>query len=148
MTRNCNENYYELIGSIVAFPDSAATFSRPFNMERKSDAPSFSVTDRQKKTIPMKPRSGEVKETFSRSVAGESYEVTVTWEVEQVDGEVYALLESLKEEANHLIVKTFPDNGLFVRAVPEGYSFEYAENDGTLSCELVIRNMTGAQRML
>lgn len=147
MTRNCNENYYELIGSIVAFPDSSATFLRPFNMEKKSDAPSYTVTDAQKKLIPMKPKSGELRETFSRSVAGESYEVSVTWEIELVDKDVYILLERLKEEANHLIVKTFPDNELFVRAVPEGYSFQYEEGNGVLSCELSIKNMTGAQRM-
>ena len=31
---NCSENYYELIGSIEAYPDDAVTFGRPYNLDK------------------------------------------------------------------------------------------------------------------
>jgi len=60
---NCSENYYELIGSIEAYPDDAVTFSRPFNIEKKSDKPDFSVSGDRKISIQMKPKSGSLKES-------------------------------------------------------------------------------------
>lgn len=144
---NCNENYYELIGSIEAYNESAMTFNRPFNIECKSMAPSFTPLPDRKKIIPMKRKSGRLKETSSVSVQGESYEVVVDWEVEDVTSETFALLESLKTETNHLIVRSFPDGEMFVRSISGAHSFEYLENDGILHCKLTIRNVTGAQRI-
>lgn len=148
MSRNCNETYYELIGSIVAFPNSAATFTKPFNMEKKSDRPSYTVSESAKVEIPIKKKSGGMTESVSSTVAGERYEVTVTWEIENVDNEAYTILEGLKRETNSLILKTFPDNDMFVRAVEDAYLFEYWEDDGVLSCKAVMQNITGVQRML
>lgn len=145
---NCSENYYELIGSIEAYPDDAVTFSRPFNIEKKSDKPDFSVSGDRKISIQMKPKSGSLKESAETSVAGDSYEVTVSWEVERVTQETYLQLETLKNSTNHLIVRTFGDGEMFVRAVSDGYEFQYEESDGVISCTLTIRNVTGAQRVV
>lgn len=145
---NCSENYYELIGSIEAYPDDAVTFSRPFNIEKKSDKPDFSVSGDSKISIQMKPKSGSLKESAETSVAGDSYEVTVSWEVERVTQETYLQLETLKNSTNHLIVRTFGDGEMFVRAVSDGYEFQYEEGDGVISCTLTIRNVTGAQRVV
>lgn len=145
---NCSENYYELIGSIEAYPDDAVTFSRPFNIEKKSDKPDFSVSGDRKISIQMKPKSGSLKESAEASVAGDSYEVTVSWEVERVTQETYLQLETLKNSTNHLIVRTFGDGEMFVRAVSDGYEFQYEEGDGVISCTLTIRNVTGAQRVV
>lgn len=145
---NCSENYYELIGSIEAYPDDAVTFSRPFNIEKKSDKPDFSVSGDRKISIQMKPKSGSLKESAETSVAGDSYEVTVSWEVEMVTQETYLQLETLKNRTNHLIVRTFGDGEMFVRAVSDGYEFQYEEDDGVISCTLTIRNVTGAQRVV
>lgn len=145
---NCSENYYELIGSIEAYPDDAVTFSRPFNLEKKSDKPDFTVSGDRKISIEMKPKSGSLKESAETSVAGDSYEVTVSWEVERVTRETYAQLDSLKNSTNHLIVRTFCDGEMFVRAVSDGYEFQYEEGDGLISCTLTIRNVTGAQRVV
>lgn len=145
---NCSENYYELIGGIEAYPDDAVTFSRPFNIEKKSDKPDFSVSGDRKISIQMKPKSGSLKESAETSVAGDSYEVTVSWEVERVTQETYLQLETLKNSTNHLIVRTFGDGEMFVRAVSDGYEFQYEEGDGVISCTLTIRNVTGAQRVV
>lgn len=145
---NCSENYYELIGSIEAYPDDAVTFSRPFNIEKKSDKPDFSVSGDRKISIQMKPKSGSLKESAETSVAGDSYEVTVSWEVERVTQETYLQLETLKNSTNHLIVRTFGDGEMFVRAVSDGYEFQYEEGDGVILCTLTIRNVTGAQRVV
>jgi hypothetical protein len=145
---NCSENYYELIGSIEAYPDDAVTFSRPFNIEKKSDKPDFSVSGDRQISIQMKPKSGSLKESAETSVAGDSYEVTVSWEVERVTQETYLQLETLKNSTNHLIVRTFGDGEMFVRAVSDGYEFQYEEGDGVISCTLTIRNVTGAQRVV
>lgn len=145
---NCSENYYELIGSIEAYPDDAVTFSRPFSIEKKSDKPDFSVSGDRQISIQMKPKSGSLKESAETSVAGDSYEVTVSWEVERVTQETYLQLETLKNSTNHLIVRTFGDGEMFVRAVSDGYEFQYEEGDGVISCTLTIRNVTGAQRVV
>lgn len=145
---NCSENYYELIGSIEAYPDDAVTFSRPFNIEKKSDKPDFSVSGDRKISIQMKPKSGSLKESAETSVAGDSYEVTVSWEIERVTRETYLQLETLKNTTNHLIVRAFGDGEMFVRAVSDGYKFQYEEGDGVISCTLTIRNVTGAQRVV
>lgn len=145
---NCKENYYELIGSIEAYPDSAVTFGRPFNMEKKSDRPEFTPSGDRKQILPMKKKSGSLKETPSVSVSGESYEVVVAWEVEEVTQDTYAILESLKTETNHLIVRSFGEGEMFIRSVPGAHSFEYSENNGVLECELTINNLTGVQRIV
>lgn len=145
---NCNENYYELIGSIEAYPDGSVTFGRPFNMERKSDVPDFEVTGDQKISIQMKPKSGSVKENSTNSVAGDSYEVTVSWEIERVVCETYAQLETLKNTINHLIVNTFGDGEMFIRAVKDAYDFHYEEGEGVITCTLTIHNITGVQRIV
>lgn len=145
---NCSENYYELIGVIEAYPDDAITFGRPFNLEKKSDKPDFSVSGDRKISIHMKPKSGSLKESTETGVAGDSYEVTVSWEIERVTRETYLQLETLKNTTNHLIVRTFGDGEMFVRAVSDGYEFQYEEGDGVISCTLTIRNVTGAQRVV
>lgn len=145
---NCSENYYELIGVIEAYPDDAITFGRPFNLEKKSDKPDFSVSGDRKISIHMKPKSGSLKESAENGVAGDSYEVTVSWEIERVTRETYLQLETLKNTTNHLIVRTFGDGEMFVRAVSDGYEFQYEEGDGVISCTLTIRNVTGAQRVV
>lgn len=145
---NCSENYYELIGVIEAYPDDAITFGRPFNLEKKSDKPDFSVSGDRKISIQMKPKSGSLKESAETGVAGDSYEVTVSWEIERVTRETYLQLETLKNTTNHLIVRTFGDGEMFVRAVSDGYGFQYEEGDGVISCTLTIRNVTGAQRVV
>lgn len=145
---NCNENYYELIGSIEACPDDAIIFNRPFNLEKKSDKPNFSISDDRKISIEMKPKSGSLQESAETSVAGDSYEVTVSWEIERVTQATYLQLETLKNITNHLIVRTFGEGEMFVRAVSDGYEFQYEEGDGVISCTLTIRNVTGAQRMV
>lgn len=145
---NCSENYYELIGVIEAYPDDAITFGRPFNLEKKSDKPDFSVSRDRKISIHMKPKSGSLKESAETGVAGDSYEVTVSWEIERVTRETYLQLETLKNTTNHLIVRTFGDGEMFVRAVSDGYEFQYEEGDGVISCTLTIRNVTGARRVV
>ena len=145
---NCSENYYELIGVIEAYPDDAITFGRPFNLEKKSDKPDFFVSGDRKISIQMKPKSGSLKESAETGVAGDSYEVTVSWEIERVTRETYLQLETLKKTTNHLIVRTFGDGEMFVRAVSDGYEFQYEEGDGVISCTLTIRNVTGAQRVV
>lgn len=145
---NCSENYYELIGVIEAYPDDAITFGRPFNLEKKSDKPDFSVSGDRKISIHMKPKSGSLKESAETGVAGDSYEVTVSWEIERVIRETYLQLEALKNTTNHLIVRTFGGGEMFVRAVSDGYEFQYEEGDGVISCTLTIRNVTGAQRVV
>lgn len=145
---NCSENYYDLIGSIEAYPDDAVTFARPFNLEKKSDKPDFSVSGDRKISIEMKPKSGSLKESAETSVAGDYYEVTVSWEIERVTRETYLQLETLKNTTNHLIVRTFGDGEMFVRAVSDGYEFQSEEGDGVISCTLTIRNVTGAQRVV
>ena len=147
---NCNERYYELIGEIIAYPENAIQFTTPFNLPgKKYITPSeYTITELEKLLLPMKKKSGSLKETPQVSVAGESYETKVSWTVENVTAEVYDTLERLKTGPHHLIVNTFGDNPMLIRAVEYAYNFAYKENDGNLSCELTIINVNGTQRVL
>ena len=143
---SCREYFYDTIGAIEAIPDSYINFQKPFYLEKKGEKPLFSITGDKKVNIPMKKKSGEIKESVSTSVAGESYEVTLKWNIEQVTDETYLILDGLKNEINHLIIRTFSDEGYFIRAVSPGYSFEYYESDGMIACELSITSTIGLQR--
>lgn len=145
----CKERYYELIGEIVAYPDTAISFTRPFSDPKKYISESdFSTTESQKTILPVKSGTGKLKETPSVGVNGESYEVTVTFDIEKVTADVYDKLDVLKKGINHLIIRTFPDNKMLVRSTEYAYYFQYKENDGNLQCEFSIQNLCGAQRVL
>lgn len=146
---NCNENYYELIGEIFAYPNTGIHFSHPFNLMKKQISPTeYTLTESARITVPMKSKSATLKETPSLSINGESYEVVVSWQIENVTPDTYLILNSLKEGNKHLIVNTFGDNPLLVRSTEYAYQFEYKESDGNLICELTIQNICGAQRVL
>lgn len=146
---NCQENYYELIGEIFAYPDTGIKFAQPFNLMKKHIAPAdFTPTESTRITVPMKKKSGSLKETPSLSVNGESYEVVITWTIENITPETYTLLETLKSGNKHLIVNTFGDKRILVRSTEYAYQFEYKESDGNIACEITIQNICGAQRVL
>lgn len=146
---SCKESNYDLIGAITAYPHDSLSTVRPFLQEKKYISPSdISYTDNRKTVIPMKRETGSLKETVTRDAAGDHYEVTVTCDVEDVTPEFYDALDALKEEPNHLIVRTFPDNDMLVQCTDLAYTFEYRENDGVLTLEWTIQNATGSQRIL
>ena len=146
---NCQENYYELIGEIFAYPDTGIKFSQPFNLMKKHiTTAEFAPTESTRMTLPMKKKSGSLKETPSISVNGESYEVVIPWKIENVTAQTYATLDALKSGNYHFIVNTFGDNRMLVRSTEYAYQMEYKEQDGSLSCELTIQNICGAQRVL
>lgn len=145
---DCKERYYELIGEIKACPIADFAWSSLSAEDRKYVTEKDFVTEEEKAfRIPMKKRSGSLKETASVEVAGQSYEVTVSWTVEDVDEEVYEMLERLKDN-NVLIVNTFGDRPMLV--VPEGYGylFTYGESDGELECKLTAYSTVGTRRIL
>ncbi len=145
---DCKEHYYDLIGQISVYAGNAVSFSQPFNEMRKHLAPAdYTLTGLPLMTLKIKRDTGKLKETLSTSVNGESYEVTVTFEVEHVTAALYEKLDLLKKGFNHLILKSFPDNWMLVRSTEYAYRFEYKENDGNLQGEFTIQNLNGAQRV-
>ena len=95
----------------------------------------------------MKPKSCSPGEKESLEIPGESYEVTVSWQVKHVDNVTYTVLESLKEYPKHLILRTYNQRGYFIRCEEYGYKFSYTEKDGEIDCELTIHNKNGIQRI-
>ncbi len=145
---NCKERYYDLIGQISVYDDTAVSFAQPFNEMKKHLTPAdYTLTGAPLIKLNIKRDTGKLKETSSVSVNGESYEVTVTFDVEQVDASLYEKLDLLKKGFNHLILNSFPDNKMMVRSTEYAYRFEYKENDGILQGEFTIQNMNGAQRV-
>lgn len=145
---DCNEIYYELIGSIEAYKDESVTFGRPFGVEQKGTPLDVNFSASGKRVIPMKRKSGSIKEDVSVSLSGEEYTVTLNWQIEEVSLDTYRMLEELKISTNHLVVRTFPDGKMFIRNIPGSDSFEYHEDRGVLTCTWIIHNLTGVQRML
>lgn len=146
---DCRERYYELIGKIEACPLSSFAYSTLSASEKKYVADTdFSFDDGQGFAVPMKKRSGSLKETPSVEVAGYSYEIIVSWEVEDVDAGIYENLERLKNSVNSLLITTFGERKMLVVPDEYGYQFLYNESDGNLKCELTAYCKCGAQRVL
>lgn len=145
---NCKETLFELITAIEAYPLSAITFSTPFSDLKKCVSKTDFTVDRSKSIqIPIKNKTGEFSEKTSIALPGKSHEVTVTWQVRDVNEETYAIFHLLEIGANHLIIKTYAGTDYLLRSDEFGYRFTYDEKDGELDCELVITNISGAQRI-
>ena len=146
---NCNETLFDVITAIEAYDFSGVSFTRTMNIHIKHVNESELQLDvSTKQSVPMKAKSCSPSEKESMEMSGDSYEVTVSWQVKQVDNHTYTTLESLKEYPKHLILRTYNGGGYFIRCEEHGYKFTYSEKDGELDCELSIHNKNGIQRIL
>lgn len=146
---NCNEALFDVITSIEAYDFSGVSTTRMMNVHTKNVSESeLSLASLNKMDVPMKPKSCTYSEKSSVEIPGDSYEVTVSWEIRQADKSTYAVLESLKEYPKHLILRTYGGGGYFIRCEEEGYEFSYVEKDGLIECEATFHNKNGIQRIL
>lgn len=146
---NCNETLFDVITAIEAYDFSGVSSTRTMNVHTKHVSESDLGLDVSTKlSVPMKSKSCSPSEKESLEIPGESYEVTVSWQIKQVDNSTYTVLESLKEYPKHLIIRTYNGKGYFIRCEEHGYRFSYTEKDGELDCKLSIHNKNGIQRIL
>ena len=146
---NCNEALFDVITSIEAYDFSGVSMMRTMNVHTKNVSESeLGLASSTKMDVPMKSKSCSYSEKSSVEIPGDSYEVTVTWEVRQADKSVYTILESLKKYPKHLILRTYGGGGYFIRCEEEGYEFSYIEKDGLIECEATFHNKNGIQRIL
>lgn len=147
--KKCNENCYELISEIWAYPNNAILFSQPFAiMNKYIDPTEYRVDESKRIALSIKKKTAQIKESPSISASGESYEVVITFQLSDVTKETLQTMEQLRYTNNHLIVNTFGDNLMLVRTCENAYHFEYKEQDGNLLCEMTIQNVCGVQRVL
>lgn len=146
---NCNETLFDIITAIEAYDFSGMSSVRTMNVHTKFVFENEIGLDISTKlSVPMKAKSCSPNENESLGLPGESYEVTVNWQVRQVDNITYTALESLKNNPKHLILRTYNGKGFFIRCEENGYKFSYSEKNGELDCELSIYNKNGIQRIL
>ena len=146
---NCNETLFDVITDIEAYDFSGVSSTRTMNVHTKHVSESELGLDTSTKlSVPMKVKSCSPSEKESLEIPGDSYEVTVSWQVKSVDNSTYTVLESMKEYPKHLILRTYYGKGYFIRCEENGYGFSYSEKDGELDCELSIHNKNGIQRIL
>lgn len=146
---NCNETLFDVVTSIEAYAFSGVSSTRTMSIHAKHVKESeLSVDSFGKLDVPMKQKSCTPSEKESLEVAGESYEVTVSWQIEKVDNDTYTVLEELKEYPKHLILRTYNGGGYFIVCEEHGYRFSYTEKDGMIECELTIHNKNGMQRLI
>ena len=146
---NCNETLFDVITSIEAYDFNGESMMRTMNVHAKNVSESeLGLVFLNKMYVPMKPKSCSYSEKSSVEIPGDSYEVTVSWEVRQADKSTYAILESLKEFPKHLILRAYGGGGYFIRCEEEGYGFSYVEKDGLIECEVTFHNKIGIQRIL
>lgn len=146
---NCNESLFDLITAIEAYPFSGVSSTRPMAMHTKNiSEDELGMDAGAMLEVPMKPRTCSPEEKPSVSIAGESYEVTVSWKILFVGNDTYKILEELHEYPKHLILRTYSGKGYFIRCEEEGYSFSYSEKDGLMDCELTVHNKNGIQRIM
>ena len=146
---NCNETIFDLVTSIEAYPFSGVSSIGTMSVHKKSVSESdLGLEGLEMIRVPMKSKSCSPSEDNSVEIPGDSYEVTVSWQILHVDKGVYQVLERLKEQPNHLIFRTYGNKGYFVRCEEEGYLFSYHESGGMIECELKVHNKNGIQRIL
>ena len=146
---NCNETLFDVITSIEAYDFSGVSTTRTMNVHTKDVSENeLGLTSLAKTDVPMKPKSCSYSEKSSLEIPGDSYQVTVSWEVRQVDKSTYSFLESLREYPKHLILSTYGGGRYFIRCEEEGYVFSYIEKDGVIECEATFHNKNGIQRIL
>lgn len=145
----CNETLFDVITAIEAYDFSGVSSTRTMSVHTKHVSESdLGIDVSTKDSVPMKPKSCKLSEKESMEIPGESYEVTVSWQIQKVDNDTYKVLEELKEYPKHLILRTYDNGGYFIRCEEHGYSFSYVEKDGLIECELASHNRNGVQRML
>lgn len=153
---NCKENFFGLVTEILACPPGNVSVSDTLLLEKKYFASSDSIIANESllEHVPMKSKTAECTETHKVDLQGESYEVNITWSVENPTPEELDVLENLRYSHKHLIIRMFGDNSqtkeyarYFVYSSVDGYRFEYNENKGVLECKLSILNTNGLQRI-
>ena len=146
---DCKERYYEKIVKITAYPLDAVTFSLPFQLIGKGiTSTGFSLDDSRKIDVPMEKDTAVLKDSVLLDVSGMSYEVTMTWQIEEVTNEVCNTLEYLRDKVCHFMVTSFGENEVIIRSVEYAYDFSFYEADGKYNCELKVYNVNGVQRVL
>lgn len=146
---NCKERNYELILEITAYPDNAVSFTSPMQVPCKYlEDGDVTLNEDLGFNIPMARQTGKLKETEKVELGGKSYTVSLTWDIDNPDKSTYEKLEKLQKTFNHLKVKTFGGDLLFIRAMDDGYRFTYEEDSGTIKCSLSVININGAQRIM
>lgn len=146
---NCNETLFDVITSIEAYTFSGVSTTRTMNVHAKHVSENeLGLSESSKLSVSMKPKSCKFSEKENLELPGESYEVTVSWNIQKVDNSTYTVLEELKEYPKHLILRTYGGGGYFIRCEENGYQFSYTEKDGELECELTYHNKNGVQRLL
>lgn len=145
----CNETLFDMITAIEAYDFSGVSSTRTMSVHTKHvSESSLDIDISTKNSVPMKPKSCKLSEKENLEIPGESYEVTVSWQIQKVANDIYKVLEELKEYPKHLILRTYGIGGYFIRCEEHGYNFSYVEKDGLLDCELSIHNKNGIQRMV
>lgn len=146
---NCKERNYELINDITAYPDGAVSFAKPMQVFEKHILPEeFIADEKQAIAVPLKGGTGKMEDSGKEGLQGTVYTVSLTWEVDYADADVYRILDSLKKEHKHLIVTTFGGNRSLMRSNEDGWVFRYEESGGVIKCEASVMNVSGVQRIL
>ena len=146
---NCNKTLFDVITSIEAYPFHGVSMLHTMNEHAKCvSKDTLGITWSEKIEIPMKPKSAKVSEKENMGVYGESYEVSLSWQIQHRSNDVYEVLKQVKENCNHLIINDYSEFSSFVRCEEHGYNFSYIEKDGLIECELIINNRNGVQLIL
>lgn len=146
---NCNETLFDAIASIEAYPFDGTSSIRTMGPQAKhvkESALSLDVSGMI--PVPVKKKTCKLSEKEKAETAGDSFEVSVTWQIQSADSDVYEVLDELKVRPKHLILRTYNNGGYFIRCEEYAYRFSYIEKDGLLECEMTFHNSAGVQRIL
>lgn len=145
----CNETLFDVITSIEAYPFDGVSSTRTMTEHNKFvNEDELALDKSSMQSVPMKPKSCSPDEKPGLEISGDSYEVTVSWNILFMDNDTYRVLKYLHDNPNHLILRTYSGKGYFIRCEEEAYSFSYMEKKGLMECELKIHNKSGIQRIL
>ena len=141
--KDCSDKYYEKVVALHAFPGDDCWFQFSPYLPGRRIFGDYYLTQDKGIEIPFIADSANVSEKSTLSDAGENLEITLSWNTEIGNDDTLEVLEALKDSLHHILVTTFPDNILLIRATPESYTFSYTVSGGYYSCELTVNNASG-----
>lgn len=137
-----------MIGTIEAFDLSALSEGVNLYLPNRTLSASPMKSGTSPTLVPLHPGSAKLSENAVRSRAGDSYEVSLSWQVRTPSAADIAVLEAMKRGGKHLKITAFHDAVAYILADADHYQMDYQRNGEYIECSVKVCSMNGIQQMV
>ncbi len=145
---SCLEQNFAMIGTIEAFDLSALSEGVNLYLPNRTLSASPMKSGTSPTLVPLHPGSAKLSENAVRSRAGDSYEVSLSWQVRTPSAADIAVLEAMKRGGKHLKITAFHDAVAYILADADHYQMDYQRNGEYIECSVKVCSMNGIQQMV